>query len=148
VTDDQAELARALGDNTSAVDANTNALSADDPITSAANLTDALNANTAALNKVQHNYRNVWVFLILVCVAMAIGGDAIYINHQNAHAQCVRDNTLRQTNLDLWRPLLLEPVPALPPGATEAERLARAKQLERTAAFRKTLETGFATHGC
>jgi hypothetical protein len=98
--------------------------------------------------KVFHQYRIIRVLVVLVVLGLMVGGYAIADNRAKAHTACRRDNTMREANLNLWRPLLLTPTSALPADATPAQIAERAQNDQIRDTFQKTLESGFALHDC
>lgn len=145
---DEEPLAEAVKDNTDALNENTDALN--DPVAKAAALTVSLNENTTAVKTLTDRYRHVWVAIVLIVVALLLGGFAIKANYDQRVEACDRDNRARQANLDLWHPLLLEtPLPTpLPPDASQEERDEYERRLAQRRRFEKTLTTGFAIHDC
>lgn len=78
----------------------------------------------------------------LVAVAATVG---LFVARREA---CNRDNTLRESYVAQWQPVLSQPVPTLPPNATEEQRkTAEASRLLRER-FQYDLDHGFAQHGC
>lgn len=88
------------------------------------------------------------VVTALMCVALAVAGYAVWQNRVALGVDCQRDNEARQVQLDLWRPLLVRPIPVPGPDASDAERERYREQAKDAAEFSERLETGFAIHDC
>lgn len=100
--------------------------------------------------KTRRIVRAITVVAIISLVTSVISIYALTTVRDYQVEACVRDNTLRQTYVDQWGPVLTKS-PVTPPPAEDAPKEVKdayAAQLETRAIFKKSLDEGFAQHPC
>lgn len=114
-------------------------------------LTEQLKRVDSSLDFRKWTRRQVrWLMVVgVTALVAALVAVAANVGLQLARVEaCERDNDLRREYVAQWQPVLSQPVPPLPPDATDAQiQMAEASRLVRER-FQFSLDHGFALHGC